>query len=150
MRPIGILSPKCFSAAAIWLFFALIGEAVGQVPDASLSSMRVSCTGADLNAGSNGNRTTYPIRARFLGNDGQAVGNVVFTVSHVDGRNPVTIACNTSSVFMELRPGHYMATADMADGPTKTLNFAVVKSKSPKNVVFHFATISAGVPRLIP
>lgn len=140
---------KRLTATTIWLLGALMSEALAQVPAAPLSAMHVSCTGSDLNAGFMGKQTTYLVRARFLGNKGQAVANVIFTISHADGRNPVTIACNTLSLFMELRPGHYMATADMADGPTKTMDFVVVKSRRMKNVVFHFPTISTGVPKLI-
>lgn len=149
MWPIKIRLNKCLAGAMMWLTVALIGNAVADEPDPSLSAMRVSCTGTDLNAGQIGKRTTYSVRASFVGNDGQAVGNVVFTVSHADGRNPVTIACDTPSVFMELRPGRYIATAHMADGPTKTLGFRVAKSNQPRSVVFHFPTISAGVPKPI-
>jgi hypothetical protein len=149
MWPIKVRLCKWLAGATMWLTIALIGNAVADEPDPPLSAMRVSCTSTDLNAGPMGKQTTYSVLASFVGNDGQAVGNVVFTVSHADGRNPITIACNTPSVFMELRPGHYIATADMADGPTKTLGFTVAKSGQPKSIVFQFPTISAGVPKPI-
>jgi hypothetical protein len=47
---------------------------------------------------------------------------------------------------MRLFPGSYMATADMADGPTKIVQFQVAPAAQQKNIVVKFATILDGAP----
>lgn len=103
--------------------------------------------GADFITPHRANQNTYPVTVHFLGDEGQPVGNEVFTVSHRDGRNPMTIACNTANIYMELPLGRYTAIADMADGPTKTINFRVTRSARMQRIDVHFPAIAATVPK---
>jgi hypothetical protein len=108
--------------------------------------MDVACTNAGLQARTHRQGSTYPVGLEFVGGYGQSLGNGIVTISHADGGNPITVACAAPRVLMRLFPGHYMATADMVDGPTKTVEFEVSKSDERKSLVIRFPGIMAGAP----
>lgn len=85
-----------------------------------------------------------PVAFSFRGGAGQPVNNAILTVSRRDGSNPATIACDTSQIFTALVPGRYMAMIDMAEGPTKIVDFTV-RPGSPSHLVVRFPTMMAGV-----
>jgi hypothetical protein len=108
-------------------------------------SIDVACTDTGLTNRAPLAEASYPARMEFVGGYGQPMGSGIITVSHADGRDAATVSCASPRILMRLPAGRYMATADMADGPTRTVDFQI-RPHGRKTFVIRFFSVMAGAP----
>lgn len=89
-----------------------------------------ACTIRQLRPGND----TLPVRLLIQGDDAHALGTGVVTVSHQDGRDPITVDCSKPHLLLHLRPGNYIASVDMAAGPTREVRFTVARAHKVKTI----------------
>lgn len=119
--------------------------AVGAIEHApQRGNLDVACTQGGLTARALP-QDLFPLRMVFVGGYGQPLVGAMVTVSSADGANLVGVACgNSNQVLMRLPQGRYMATADMSDGPTKTVAFDVTQPgfvTGTRTIVVSFPTM---------
>jgi hypothetical protein len=123
-----------------WLATPLLAD----VPHArQRGNLDVACTQGGLKQRTLPGKA-YPMRMEFVGGYGQPLAGAIVTVSRGDGADLVGVACTSARVLMRLPAGRYMATADMTDGPTKTVTFDVTRAgpkTTARTLVVHFPSM---------
>jgi hypothetical protein len=125
------------------LFLLLCSSPLAVCAIAPAAKAQPSVDAACVMPAPEGALSTYPVRLEIRGGDARALGSGVVTVSHLDGRSPISVDCAKPRVIMRLAPGSYMATVDAAAGRTRTLRFRVLPSQGARTLVLRFPSAVA-------
>jgi hypothetical protein len=119
-----------FNLSLVYVVLAVLppwSRGLADVPQApQRGTLDVACTQGGL-ARRAPPGDAYSMHMEFVGGYGQPLDGAIVTVSRDNGGGLVGVACSSAQILMRLPPGRYMATADLADGPTKTVTFDVTR-----------------------
>ena len=127
--------------AGIPLLMIFLGNAPPSRPPQN-PVLDVGCSLGTLNAREDFRSNENPTILEFVGKSGRELRHSIVTLSHADGRDPITLACAVPTLMLRLQPGNYMAEVDLLGGPTRTFTFNIPAAESPRELVFRFPSVT--------
>ena len=109
------------------------------------AGVQAACTGASIGARAEPRWRNYSARFEAVGGYGQYLGNELLSVRKLRGGTFVQVSCEGPWVLMQLKPGRYAATMQIADAPEKHVRFSVPDA-GQRDVIIRFPSRMAGRP----